>query len=145
MTGVVRDGYTLEGKVENFENPQMCKVMALLGGSSGFSTGLFNLIRDENIGTCFLLGYQYINMHAMGEMCKAAGVYSVVGHPNVHVNLPLCITSFDYAILINEYYAVGAFLGKDPIQLGSVRGMDIITYGTALALIITPLLYLISG
>jgi hypothetical protein len=126
MSSFVREAYLGEGKMDDFNNPDMVQLRYFPAGSrTGFAytQAVNNMLQRENVGASFYMGsmsYWYL----LGEGAREAGAFTVIVNPGSSL-ICYAICSFDYALIIGECYAAGAQLSQDPYQVGSVLGGDI--------------------
>ena len=71
----------------------------------------------------------------MGEANQQAGVFGVCLSPS-YDKLEWGIATFDYVLMLSETFVAGASITKDPYQLGSAIGTDIVTWVCAALFVI---------
>jgi hypothetical protein len=59
----------------------------------------------------------------LAETGSLSGAIQIAGTDAV-VQLPFFITTCDYTLIGEELYAASAYLGREPKQLGAVKGQD---------------------
>jgi len=135
---VVREAYTSEGKLEDYENPEKVNVRYLGMGETAYPLALANLLQREKIATSVLSGFVGKNMLFLGESHREADTFSVLIYPEVD-KVEFGVATFDYVLMAQEAYAAGALITKDKAQLGSIIGSDMISW-TTIALVIVFLI-----
>ena len=91
----------------------------------------------------FLLGYFYAESLMLAETGFMTGAIQIAG-TDALAQLPFFITTCDYTLIGEELYAASAYLSREPMLLGSLKGQDVgkafvmvvILIGTILATII---------
>ena len=90
----------------------------------------------------FFMGSYFAESLLLTETGASTGAIQIAGTDSDH-QLPFFVTTCDYTLIGEELYAASAYLSKEPIQIGTLRGQDIgkavilsvILIGTALATI----------
>jgi len=77
----------------------------------------------ERPGAIFYMGYFYAESLILAETGNATGAIQIAGTDSVH-QLPFFIASCDYTLIGEELYAASAYLSKEPLLLGSLKGQD---------------------
>jgi hypothetical protein len=81
------------------------------------------MLRDKT-ATNFYLGVFYAESLLLAETGNIAGSIQVAGTDQVS-QLPFFITTCDYTLIGEELYAASAYLGRDPLLLGSLKAQDL--------------------
>jgi hypothetical protein len=124
VEGVIRDSYAAEGKLDLYENPDMCSVRVYAGA---YDLVVANILQRENIGASVLTGEIGKVILQVGEAHRVANVFSILGAPLID-KLEWGVSTFDYVLMLTETYAAGAWVTGDKIQLGSILGSDFVTW-----------------
>jgi hypothetical protein len=90
----------------------------------------------------FFMGSYFAESLLLTETGASTGAIQIAGTDSDH-QLPFFVTTCDYTLIGEELYAASAYLSKEPIQIGTLRGQDIgkaviltvVTVGTVLATI----------
>jgi hypothetical protein len=88
----------------------------------------------------FFMGSYFAESLLLTETGASTGAIQIAGTDSDH-QLPFFVTTCDYTLIGEELYAASAYLSKEPIQIGTLRGQDIgkafilgaIAIGTVLA------------
>ncbi|MDR4480728.1 MAG: fibronectin type III domain-containing protein [Nitrospira sp.] len=91
----------------------------------------------------FFMGSYFAESLLLTETGASTGAIQIAGTDSDH-QLPFFVTTCDYTLIGEELYAASAYLSKEPIQVGTLRGQDlgkafilgVIGIGTLLATII---------
>ncbi len=88
----------------------------------------------------FFMGAYFAESLLLTETGASTGAIQIAGTDSDH-QLPFFVTTCDYTLIGEELYAASAYLSKEPVQIGTLRGQDIgkavilfvIAVGTVLA------------
>lgn len=79
----------------------------------------------ERPGANFLLGALYWETVVLAEAGAAVGAMQVGGTGRLY-QVPYCVALCDYSLIGEELMAAGAYISKEPSQLGTILGSDIL-------------------
>lgn len=90
----------------------------------------------------FFMGHYFAESLLLTETGASTGAIQIAGTDADH-QLPFFVTTCDYTLIGEELYAASAYLSREPVQIGTLRGQDIgkavilsvLAVGTALATI----------
>jgi len=103
-------------------NPSMIRFLS--EDQFAFAAGYQGLVHRENVGGAFLFGRFAAESLILAEAGQQIGAVQVAATVS-SAQIPFFITTCDYTLIGEELYAAGAYLSKDPVQTGSLRGQDI--------------------
>ncbi len=117
---IVKEAYTDAGRPDAFRadniyfitQDQWAYVSAVCG----------TMVRDKPATNLFL-GYFWAESLALAETGAATGAIQIAGTDSVF-QLPFFIVACDYTIIGEELYAASAYLSREPLLLGSLKGQD---------------------
>jgi hypothetical protein len=89
----------------------------------------------ERPATNFLIGSFYAESLLLAETGQAIGAIQISGTAEV-AQLPFFVVACDYTLIGEELYAASAYLSREPVLLGSIKGQDITKFLLILALIL---------
>ncbi|MBN4072065.1 hypothetical protein JYT83_01455, partial [bacterium AH-315-F18] len=89
-----------------------------------YAAAVDGMMMREKPAAVFYMGYYYAESLLMAETGAACGAIQVAGTDADH-QLPFFITACDYTLIGEELYAAGAYLSKQPVLVGTLRGQDI--------------------
>jgi hypothetical protein len=72
----------------------------------------------------FFMGAYFAESLLLTETGASTGAIQIAGTDSDH-QLPFFVTTCDYTLIGEELYAASAYLSREPIQLGTLRGQDI--------------------
>jgi len=86
------------------------------------------------------MGSYFAESLLLTETGASTGAIQIAGTDSDH-QLPFFVTTCDYTLIGEELYAASAYLSREPIQIGTLRGQDmgkafilgVIAVGTILA------------
>lgn len=117
---ICRDAYAEEGVPEQF-NPEDIRFMS--DNQFAFASGVVGIINREKIATNMMFGYFAAESLILAESGNSIGAIQVAGTPSVD-QIPFFLTTCDYTIIGDEFYAASAYLSREPTLLGSLVGQD---------------------
>ena len=71
----------------------------------------------------FFIGSFYAESMVLAEVGQSVGAIQVAATAEV-AQLPFFVCACDYVLIGEEFYAASAYLSKEPMLLGSVKGQD---------------------
>ncbi|MDP6113227.1 MAG: hypothetical protein QGG53_15300 [Planctomycetota bacterium] len=113
--------YRRQGKGELYRQED---IPFLSGEQFAYASGYMGIAHREKAAACFLFGTFAAESLILAEAGQQVGAIQVAGTIS-NEQIPFFITTCDYTIIGEELYATGAYLSKDPVQTGSLRGQDI--------------------
>jgi hypothetical protein len=72
----------------------------------------------------FYLGHYFAEALLLTETGASTGAIQIAGTDADH-QLPFFVTTCDYTLIGEELYAASAYLSREPVQVGTLRGQDI--------------------
>lgn len=88
-----------------------------------YAAAVDGIIIREKPAAIFYLGVFMAESLILAEVGNSIGSVQVAGTDSI-TQLPFFITSCDYTLMGEELYAASAYLSKDPLLLGSLKGQD---------------------
>jgi hypothetical protein len=125
-----RQAYLAEGKPEEF-NPDTIRYVG--DSQNALMSGAMGTIAREKVAANFLIGGFFFEAIQLAEEGFAAGAIQVGGTARVY-QIPTLMATCDYILIGEELFAAGAYVTRDPVQIGSIGGQDL---GRLLSIIIT--------
>ena len=117
---VVRTAYLDEGRpdVYNEEN-----VFFVSESQFAYAAGVDGIMLREEPAAIFLQGQFFAESLILAETGNSIGAIQIAGTDSEH-QLPFFIAACDYTLIGEELYAASAYLSREPMLLGSLRGQD---------------------
>lgn len=132
---VLREAYAEGGAPDAFRPED---VRFLSGDQFAFASGVVGLMNRERVAASFFFGNFAAESLILAETGQALGAIQIAGTPST-LQLPFFIAACDFTVIGEEYYAVTAYLTREPILLGSVWGQDVSRIGIAALIFLTTL------
>jgi len=83
----------------------------------------------------FFMGSYFAESLLLTETGASTGAIQIAGTDSDH-QLPFFVTTCDYTLIGEELYAASAYLSREPVRVGTLRGQD---FGKAI-LMVAPIL-----
>jgi len=117
---IVKESYNQIGRPDAFNHDS---VFYLTDNQMGFASGVDGIIAREKPATNFFLGYFAAEALIIAETGATTGAIQIAGTDQV-TQLPFFITACDYTLMGEELYAASAYLSRQPMLLGTLKGQD---------------------
>lgn len=117
---IIKDVYQTEGIPERFD-PNSVRFVS--DRQFAFAAGVAGLIYREKVAAAFLMGDWYAESLILAESANAVGAIQVAAS-TVPTQTPFLIAACDYVLIGDEFYAASAYLGREPVLVGSLVGQD---------------------
>lgn len=115
----VRNAFDNEGRLEDYKAQN---VIFLSESQFAWATAQIGMIHEKNVGAAVFTGVYGPEVAALAEEAKDVGAIVIVSGDVRSLAVTACIA--DYILIGEEQYAAGAYLSKDPVQIGSIIGQD---------------------
>ena len=123
-----KDAYAMEGKAGLYD-PKDC-IKFLSNQQPAYAMGTTAWMERERVGANFIFGYYGWESLLIAEGGQRAGAIQVAC-VHSYYQVPFLIVSCDYTVFGEEFFAAGAYFGREPVLMGSLAGQD---YGKVLIL-----------
>ncbi len=117
----VKEGYTESGRPDLYNEND---VFFLTSDQFGYAAGVDGMMMREKPGAIFLQGTFYAEALILAETGHSVGAIQISGTTSV-TQLPFFIAATDYTLIGEEMFAASAYLSKDPLMLGTIKGEDL--------------------
>lgn len=117
---MVKASYLDEGRPDAYNEEN---VFYLTGSQFAYAAGVDGMMVREKPAAVFLQGTFYAESLLMAETGNSIGAIQIAGTDSEH-QLPFFIAACDYTLIGEELYAASAYLSREPMLLGSLRGQD---------------------
>jgi hypothetical protein len=138
---MVKEAYTKAGRPDAFKQDS---VFFVTDQQFAYAAAVDGLMAREKPATNFFLGMFWAESLILAETGAQTGAIQIAGTDSVF-QLPFFITACDYTLIGEELYAASAYLSREPLLLGSLKGQD---YGKLIILAVVTIgsvLLLLSG
>ena len=117
---MVKTAYLDEGRPDAYNEDD---VFFLTESQFAYAAGVDGMIIREKPAAIFLQGTFYAESLILAETGNSVGAIQIAGTTS-ESQLPFFIAACDYTLIGEELFAATAYLSKDPMFLGSIRGQD---------------------
>ena len=117
---MVKASYLDEGRPDAYSEEN---IFFLTDSQFAYAAGVDGMMLREKPAAVFLQGTFYAESLILAETGNSIGAIQIAGTDSEH-QLPFLITACDYTLIGEELYAASAYLSKEPMLLGSLRGQD---------------------
>ena len=117
---MVKEAYTKAGRPDAFRQDS---VFFITSEQFAFAAAVDGLMAREKPATNFFLGTFWAESLILAETGASTGAIQIAGTDSVF-QLPFFITACDYTLIGEELYAASAYLSREPLLLGSLKGQD---------------------
>lgn len=117
---MVKTAYLDEGRPDAYQEEN---IFFLTGDQFAYAAGVDGMMIREKPAAVFLQGTFYAESLLMAETGNSIGAIQIAGTDSEH-QLPFFIAACDYTLIGEELYAASAYLSKEPMLLGSLKGQD---------------------
>ena len=117
---VVKTSYINEGHPDAYKEED---IFYLTSSQFAYAAGVDGMMVREKPAAIFLQGSFAAESLILAETGNSIGAIQIAGTDSEH-QLPFFIAACDYTLIGEELYAATAYLSKDPMFLGSLKGQD---------------------
>ncbi|MEO0137852.1 MAG: DUF6754 domain-containing protein [candidate division WOR-3 bacterium] len=117
---VVKEAYLDAGRPDAF-NPD--SVYFLTNDQFGYTSAVCGTMVRDKPATNLFIGYFWAESLVLAETGATTGAIQIAGTDSVF-QLPFFIVACDYTLIGEELYAASAYLSREPLLLGSLKGQD---------------------
>jgi hypothetical protein len=125
----VKEAYLDVGRPDAYDAD---KIRYLTDDQFGYAAGVDGMMMREKPGAVFFMGCFYAESLILAETGHSVGAIQIAGTAQPS-QLPFFVTACDYTLIGEELFAASAYLSKQPLLLGSLKGQD---WGKGLLIII---------
>ncbi|UCE68037.1 MAG: hypothetical protein JSU85_06955 [Candidatus Zixiibacteriota bacterium] len=117
---VVQQAYIEEGKADSYDKDI---VRYVAGEQFAFTATVNGFMMRERPATNIYMGAFFAESLLLAETGNAAGSIQIAGTAQP-AQLPFFIAACDYTLMGEELYAASAYLSREPLLLGGLKGQD---------------------
>ena len=117
----VKNAYLDAGRPDAFDPDS---IFFLTDDQFSFVAAIDGIMVREKPATNIFMGYYYAESLILAETGASTGAIQIAGTDAI-VQLPFFITTCDYTLIGEELYAASAYLAREPLLLGSLKGQDV--------------------
>jgi len=116
----VKQAYIEAGRPDSYDPNS---VFFVTDSQFAYVAAVNGLMTREKPATNFYLGMFWAESLLLAETGSLSGAIQIAGTDAI-TQLPFFITTCDYTLIGEELYAASAYLGREPKQVGAVKGQD---------------------
>ncbi len=117
---MVKTSYLDEGRPDAYNEDN---IFFLTESQFAYAAGVDGMMLREKPAAIFLQGTFYAESLILAETGNSIGAIQIAGTDS-EAQLPFFIAACDYTLIGEELYAASAYLSREPMLLGSLRGQD---------------------
>jgi hypothetical protein len=117
---VVKESYTRAGRPDAF-NPD--SIFFVTDSQFAYAAAVDGIMVRERPAVNFFLGMFWAESLILAETGATTGAIQIAGTDAIS-QLPFFVTACDYTLIGEELYAASAYLSREPLLLGAVKGQD---------------------
>lgn len=117
---MVKSSYLDEGRPDIYNEDN---IFFITESQFAYAAGVDGMMLREKPAAIFLQGTFYAESLILAETGNSIGAIQIAGTDSEH-QLPFFIAACDYTLIGEELYAASAYLSREPMLLGSLRGQD---------------------
>jgi len=117
----VRSAFLAEGRPDLFREEM---VNYITYDQFAYTAAVSGRMVREKPAANFLIGHFFAEALIMAETGQSTGAIQIAGTADP-AQLPFFVAACDYTLIGEELFAAGAYLSREPVLLGSIRGQDL--------------------
>jgi hypothetical protein len=117
---VVQEAYIDAGRPDAYNKDD---IFFLTDDQFAYTAAVDGIMVREKPATNFFMGMFYAESLLLAETGASTGAIQIAG-TDALAQLPFFITACDYTLIGEELYAASAYLSREPLLLGSLKGQD---------------------
>jgi hypothetical protein len=138
---VVKGSYTTAGRPDAYDPSS---VYFVAENALAYAAAVNGIMVRETPGANFLMGPFHAESLILAETGASTGAIQIAGTDQVP-QLPFFVVACDYTLMGEELYAASAYLAREPLMLGALKGEDVGKLVFTVFLVIGTILSLIFG
>jgi hypothetical protein len=117
---IVKTSYTDAGRPDAFKPDN---IRYLTNEQFAYTAGVDGIMLRERPAANFMIGTFYAESLILAETGYSTGAIQIAGTAQIS-QLPFFVAACDYTLIGEEIYAASAYLSREPVLLGSLKGQD---------------------
>jgi hypothetical protein len=118
---VIQEAYIDAGRPDSYSKDD---VFFLTDDQFAYTAAVNGIMVREKPATIILMGMFYAESLLLAETGASTGAIQIAG-TDALAQLPFFITACDYTLIGEELYAASAYLSREPLLVGSLKGQDL--------------------
>ena len=133
---VVKQAYMEKGRVDAYRPD---RINYLTDDQFGYVAGVGGIMMRDKPAACFYLGTFYAESLILAETGNTIGAIQIAGTAEPS-QIPFFVAACDYTLIGEELFAASAYLSKNPREVGSLKGQDMVKVVIILAILMGTIL-----
>jgi len=117
---IVKAGFADAGRPDAYNEDN---IFFLTEDQFSYAAAVCGIMMRDKPAANFFMGYYYAESLILAETGASTGAIQIAGTDAV-TQLPFFVTTCDYTLIGEELYAASAYLSREPLVLGSLKGQD---------------------
>lgn len=117
---IVKESYTTIGRPDLFDSDN---VYFVTDSQFAYAAAVDGVMLREKPAANFFIGYFKAESLILAETGASTGAVQIAGTDQV-TQLPFFVTACDFTLIGEELYAASAYISKEPLLLGAIKGED---------------------
>ncbi|UCD06256.1 MAG: fibronectin type III domain-containing protein [candidate division WOR-3 bacterium] len=118
---IVKESYSTIGRPDLFDTD---KVYFVTDSQFAYAAAVDGVMLREKPAANFFIGYFKAESLIMAETGASTGAIQIAGTDQI-TQLPFFVTACDFTLIGEELYAASAYISKEPLLLGAIKGEDL--------------------
>ncbi len=118
---ITKQAYLEAGKADQFKEDSNFFITT---DQFSYTAAVDGIMLRKKPAANFFMGAYFAESLLLTETGASTGAIQIAGTDSDH-QLPFFVTTCDYTLIGEELYAASAYLSKEPVQIGTLRGQDI--------------------
>ncbi len=118
---IVKESYTTIGRPDLFDSDN---VYFVTDSQFAYAAAVDGVMLREKPAANFLIGYFKAESLILAETGASTGAIQIAGTDQI-TQLPFFVTACDFTLIGEELYAASAYISKEPLLLGAIKGEDL--------------------
>ncbi|HEY3198102.1 MAG TPA: DUF6754 domain-containing protein [Nitrospirales bacterium] len=118
---VVKEAYVEVGRPDAYREDSN---FFITGDQFSYTAAVDGIMLREKPAANFFMGSYFAESLLLTETGASTGAIQIAGTDSDH-QLPFFVTTCDYTLIGEELYAASAYLSREPVLVGTLRGQDI--------------------
>jgi hypothetical protein len=118
---ITKQAYLEAGKADQFKEDSN---FFITPDQFSYTAAVDGIMLRKKPAANFFMGAYFAESLLLTETGASTGAIQIAGTDSDH-QLPFFVTTCDYTLIGEELYAASAYLSREPVQVGTLRGQDI--------------------
>ena len=118
---ITKQSFLEAGKADNFKEDSNFFITT---DQFSYTAAVDGIMLRRKPAANFYMGSYFAESLLLTETGASTGAIQIAGTDSDH-QMPFFVTTCDYTLIGEELYAAGAYLSREPVQVGTLRGQDL--------------------